>query len=359
MANELSTRQKIFAVAQEGTYGVDKIDADFVANNDLRVLDVGAAASILPIGDRVQIDLARNSVAVAEVEHFHSHAEVKIPFSLKGWRGGTAGLEAPLYAPLLAASNHSETIVATTSATYKQVTNWGPSFTAYMWQKVLGTSSLHHRLYKATGVRGIIEYLEFGLRRDAFGMFDGRGIGYEPVTAPAAYWSAAGVPLLRHGGASVTYTGDILQDTSPFLMSRSLTITIDGEVFDCKLARLRPNLTPVNGEDNSGAATVSEVWVTGGDTPAQLELETKGDGGDYAKLLALLAGGSKVAASMTFASGGARITVSAPKATLAQDISKTDQNGVEGHGAVLDLLGDYSSNVIGENAYTVQYHAAA
>lgn len=355
MANELSSKNFLLLVSLESTYKTDQIDADLVANADINVLDVTTGSSIMTKGEALKFDRARNSSSPVPGEWIQNGTDLKINGDLKAWISGDAGEEMPVAGDILRICGHTETLVSATSSTYTPKTNVSESATIYQYMRVIGSATLQHKIRSARGVRGQLDMIEMSVKNGLRYEATLKSPSYDQVTAANTFISSAGVIIKRRAGTAVTYTGDLLQDNAENFVGRSVIVTIDSQTFSCKSVRLKPGNGIATLDNMTGTTTTDEVFTVG--LAPKLEIEIDGDDTEYKKLLTLLDAATTVSGTAVIESAGCKCTIGFPVGQVAQDVAVSDNNGLEGYSTVLDLSGDYSASVIGENAYYVKFEA--
>jgi len=180
----LLSRKRLILLKKESTYGTDIVPAgtDAVLVRDL---------SVTPLqSDVVSRDLVRSYLGASEQLLANTRVECQFTVELAG--SGTAGT-APRYGAALQACGLSETLVATTSATYAPVSASFSSCTIYY--------NLDGVLHKVTGARGTFT-LNAEVGQIPSIQFTLTGI-YVPPTdtaAPAVTYSAQATPLIFKQG---------------------------------------------------------------------------------------------------------------------------------------------------------------
>jgi hypothetical protein len=148
----LLSRKRVILAKTESTYGTDSSpvgtgvtpNAILIRNLDVTPLDA----------EIVSRDLVRPYFG--NYDQIIAAQKVQVSFEVELQSSGTAG-SAPAYAPLLLACGMSETIVASTSATYRPVSSTFSSVTIYFQPQdnTAGSSPLH----KILGARGNVEFM--------------------------------------------------------------------------------------------------------------------------------------------------------------------------------------------------------
>jgi hypothetical protein len=185
----LLSRKRLILLKKEVTYGTDVVPAgtDAVLVRDL---------SVTPLqSDVVSRDLVRSYLGASEQLLANTRVECQFTVELAG--SGTAGT-APRYGAALQACGMSETLVATTSATYAPVSASFSSVTIYY--------NLDGVLHKVTGARGTFT-LNAEVGQIPSIQFTLTGI-YVPPTdtaAPAVTYSAQATPLIFKQGNTSAY----------------------------------------------------------------------------------------------------------------------------------------------------------
>ena len=356
MANELGSKNFLLLLALETTYKTDKIDANLTANTAINVLDVAVGSSIITKGEALKFDRVRNSSSPVAGAWIQNDTDLKINGDLKAWRTGSSGGEMPHCADVLKICGHSETIVSATSSTYRPRTNNSDSATVYQMMRVIGSATLQHKIRSARGVRGQLDLIEMSVKNGLKFEATLKGASYDQVTPADTFISAAGVIAKRKAGTVVTYTGGLLQDSTNDFIGRAVVVTIDGQAFNCKSVRLKPGNAMTTLENMTGTTTTDEVFTVG--LAPKLEIEIDGDDVEYKKLLTLLDTAKKCVGTVVMVTAGCKCTISFPVGQVAQDVAVVDNNGLEGYSTVLDLAGDYTTSVIGENAYSIKFETS-
>jgi hypothetical protein len=185
----LLSRKRLILLKKESTYGTDIVPAgtDAVLVRDL---------SVTPLqSDVVSRDLVRAYLGASEQLLANTRVECQFTVELAG--SGTAGT-APRYGAALQACGMSETLVASTSATYAPVSTAFSSCTIYY--------NLDGVLHKVTGARGTFT-LNAEVGQIPSIQFTLTGI-YVPPTdtaAPAVTYSAQATPLIFKQGNTSAY----------------------------------------------------------------------------------------------------------------------------------------------------------
>lgn len=186
----LLSRKRLILLKKESTYGTDIVPAgtDAVLVRDL---------SVTPLqSDVVSRDLVRSYLGASEQLLANTRVECQFTVELAG--SGTAGT-APRYGAALQACGLSETLVATTSATYAPVSASFSSCTIYY--------NLDGVLHKVTGARGTFT-LNAEVGQIPSIQFTLTGI-YVPPTdtaAPAVTYSAQATPLIFKQGNTSAFS---------------------------------------------------------------------------------------------------------------------------------------------------------
>lgn len=185
----LLSRKRLILLKKEATYGTDIVPAgtDAVLVRDL---------SVTPLqSDVVSRDLVRAYLGASEQLLANTRVECQFTVELAG--SGTAGT-APRYGAALQACGMSETLVASTSATYAPVSASFSSVTIYY--------NLDGVLHKVTGARGTFT-LNAEVGQIPSIQFTLTGV-YVPPTdtaAPAVTYSAQATPLIFKQGNTSAY----------------------------------------------------------------------------------------------------------------------------------------------------------
>ena len=185
----LLSRKRLILLKKEVTYGTDVVPAgtDAVLVRDL---------SVTPLqSDVVSRDLVRAYLGASEQLLANTRVECQFTVELAG--SGTAGT-APRYGAALQACGMSETLVASTSATYAPVSASFSSVTIYY--------NLDGVLHKVTGARGTFT-LNAEVGQIPSIQFTLTGV-YVPPTdtaAPAVTYSAQATPLIFKQGNTSAY----------------------------------------------------------------------------------------------------------------------------------------------------------
>jgi hypothetical protein len=161
--NFISWKKKTLLLKKETTAGTDAIPTP--ALNAVRATNVTLTLE----GDEVTNS---NELAYFENDEISwSNKTFKIKGEILMYGSGTAGT-APAYSPLIIACGHSETIVASTSVTYKPVSDSTETATLYFY---IGTI-----LYKATYSKGKADFA-FGIGEFSKMNFEFTGVYVEPA----------------------------------------------------------------------------------------------------------------------------------------------------------------------------------
>jgi hypothetical protein len=145
----LLSRKRVILAKTETTYGIDPTPTGAANAILIRNLDVTPLDAEIVSRDLVRPYFGNYDQIVAA-------QKVQVSFEVELQGSGAAGT-APAYAPLLLACGMSETIVASTTATYRPVSASFSSVTIYFQPQDNTASS--SPLHKVTGARGNVEFM--------------------------------------------------------------------------------------------------------------------------------------------------------------------------------------------------------
>jgi hypothetical protein len=308
----LLSRKRLILLKKEVTYGTDVVPAgtDAVLVRDL---------SVTPLqSDVVSRDLVRAYLGASEQLLANTRVECQFTVELAG--SGTAGT-APRYGAALQACGMSETLVASTSATYAPVSASFSSVTIYY--------NLDGVLHKVTGARGTFT-LNAEVGQIPSIQFTLTGV-YVPPTdtaAPAVTYSAQATPLIFKQGNTSAFS---FFSYAGCLQSVSLDIgntVVYRELVGC-----------------AKEALITQRNVTGTVMIEAVTIATK----DY--FSAALTDGTT--GNLTFLHGtaaGNRVTLTAARADLG-DPSYGDTDGI----AMLNLPYTSIPSATGNDEFTLAY----
>ena len=343
----ISANKRVWTWASEGTYGTDAVDALLAADSAIVYQAVNAGSLITPV--RTNTTPSRAIASQSGVKSFkvddHSTFELTIPFN-----AGVGTPNTPNYAPLLKACGFTETVGATTS-TYVIGTANSASVTLWNWYREL--IAYEFRLRRARGCLATAS-LNFAVGEEAVIAFSGLGIGYHDLTNEAAYFSAAGNPILDLSGAS-TSTGTI--DTAERMVCKGMTITYNsGTVAVSALSIVQAanvqavklmSADPISSRitrtrDDAGNATVSLSIETTDDSATFEDFQAAANDEEVANLVIVLLGATRQC-TIT-----ARIQLHGPGTERANA-------GALGFDFTGILTGDFATHPFGDNELTLLY----
>jgi len=358
MAEDLSTIHRRVLTQSEATYGTDAID---LANN-LAVDRVYHSLDELAITGNVNLKerpVTRGSAA--RVEHVMLRENMSVSASgaiTAAEAAGGAGTEAPLFRDFLLAMGLSETIVASTSATYARSTTWTSGLSMYDYMRHL--DDYLWRLVVATGVRGngtwSLEAGEIGTWA-----FEGQSNNFDEDSATTAdphmysedlaFFDAAGLIDLDKEGSAIVYTGAEIYDETAVMCVESMTLTVDAEDFAIQsmtgdlgwsvVPRRRTRATPV----------IEEVVLLD-DGGVKLGIVLDDSGTDFAKAIRMALDANAVSASAVLTdgtgSGGSTLTMTYPKVQFDW-VALRDDSGLATWEIPAFANGDYGASILGDN----------
>ncbi len=364
-AGHLSFTKGRSLIELETTYGTDAID---LANNlavnrtyqDFRTVEV------VPNTIPVEVQRVRGSGSPVAGDILLDSQSVTIEGALAGAVGvGGAGTEAPAFAALLKAAGLSETIVASTSATYQPTTTIDQSISMYHYKRDL--EFYQFRLLVLTGLRGSLS-MTFTLDDEATYTFEGiaNNLPVDSTTADfkwisdsLAFFDSSGLIDLDKTGSAIVYTGSEAYADDPKLIVNNITVTVDGQ--DLCLSELTLNMNRVNTQVRAikGATTTAKV-LNLFDAPITLDMTLAESSDGYDKLLDLWINSSEVAATVTasLGTGNDRVRLEIPKLQVLAAPSMSDNGGTVAHSFTARLSGDYGSNIRGDNDFQLIWDAA-
>jgi hypothetical protein len=345
----ISADYKIWTWALEGTYGVDAVNLLLDADAAIVYQAVNNGASITPQPINFQPDRARASQDGVPSSFIKNKSAFSLPVPFKA---GLGTANTPNTAPVLKGCGFGENIdTAFTEYTLQSVLQ--PGFTLYNWVPELNTSN--HRLIRATGCLGNLS-ISGAANEEALFQVEGEGNSYFDWSTPAAYFSAAGNPILLAGGGASTSTAT--RDASERLLCRSATITWDGvslpvsswtidaamgiETVDVQTAE-PTGVRVVRSRSGVAPATVSLGLETAPDaSAAYAALRTKSDTGVIADLTIVLLGSTRKCTITARVQFLPRFAERANAGTLGFDIS-----GI--------VVGDFGTHPFGNNSLKLKY----
>lgn len=295
---QLSADRKIAAFEGETTYGTDAIDPGPPASfHAFRAIDI--------IPQITLIESPRATFSASGEKHctLPSHNDVtwEIPFTGKSGAAGTG----PTYAALLEASGFKETVVASTSVSYRPNTENNmtdtPSATFWMYRMRLDTNTAY--LQKAFGYRGNIT-LTMNIGEEAF--ISGTGMALYSAM-PTSTVSKPTAPTSYDGAGCTVVTG--------------LTLTVGATTYPVESLEIQSNwaMTEVRTGASTGG-TLSQVLLTrpmsGGRLIGSMNLV---DGATALQdAITKWTAGTQATLSATLVQGSNTITITAPNIQFGQ-----------------------------------------
>lgn len=345
----------LIAVA-ETTYGTDAVDAAFTANDDVTYLAVNTGVSLEK--QTVQFEPSRLRPSAAGVAHtmISDHNVLEVSGPLKAWAGGTAGNEAPFYAPFLKACNFAETIVSATSATYALKTANSDSVTVYFY--VRNAEDDNFRLNYLTGGRGNISF-NFAVNTEATWAATILGASANDWSNDLTFFDSSDQPALDKAGSALTYSGTASRDSATRMICQSMTLTVGGTSYpvasatlDCawgttpvRTVQASPTVSKLINTREDGSRPNGTLQLIDGET-AYEDVLTKWDASTEAALVISLDDGTN------------DITFTAPKIQMGPPAA-TNTGGVRAFDIPFFVNEDRSSAPFGDNDLTIVYQAGA
>ena len=362
MSSLLSSQYAVWILASEGTYGTDAIETILDADGALTYLDLDNPSSMIPVSELFEPDRVRASHSGVPHSVINNHMAVELSGPLKGKEAAGAGNEAPLYSPILLASNFAETVVSATSATYALKTAQQGSFTAYHYRRNLEDNLW--RLVYGYGIRGSTK-LSFGVNVEPTFTFGGLSANWVDWSNDLAFFGTGGAggvltdqPILENDGTtdiSASYTGTAAKDTVARVLCHTMTITLGATTYpltslDLDLAW---NVAPLNTMNN--AATNAKTLLTRGSSSRPNGTFLLLDGATaYEDVLTKSVAGTEAALQVIASNATSSIQLDAAKVQLGIP-TLSDQNGVAGFEVPFFLAGNFASNPHGEGDLTLTY----
>lgn len=345
-ADFVSSNYGLVMFASESTYGTDQIDADLNANTDV-VYQCVEECTIATAETLLRPACIRATHDVSEHALVKNGSTVSMSGLLTG-KLSTAG-DAPEYSAVLKAANLSETIAASTSATYSAATTRQAGMTVVKHEfSVDGTES---RMMFSTGVIGNISF-SLNANEYAKWSFDGTGLDFNPASDDLQYFEAStGKPLLDNGGDSVTYTGAYAYSAKSPMVCKSMTVTVGGTTYNVSTISVDVAFSTGTLDTVNGATTYSQAFNTrGDDAPVSGSFNLVSSGADYDDFLAKWPAGTAAAMVFTVTDGTDTISFSIPNAQLG-GASGGDVNGIRAYeipffGAVNSTAGNDSISIV-------------
>lgn len=345
----LSSDLDVWTFAQEGTYGVDAVDALLAANDAIVYAAINGGSSITPSAINFVPDRARPSQDGIQSSFIKQgcNAALTIPM-----QAGFGTNNVPNYHAILEAAGFLQTASGGGSTTYNLQSIQQPSVTIWRWSPVLNT--LNYRLRRATGVVGNLA-ISATVGQEPLIAFAGPGQGYFDLSAPAAWLNrATGNPILDLAGAS---SSTATMDSAEKLLCRSATITWGATTIPVSSLTIDNAMTPSAIETMNAHPTTARV-VRGragvGAGTVALSFEST-DGG--AAFDALLAGGEAntvATLTMVFAGTTRKVTL-VGNVQFLPVIGERDNGGTRGGDAQGILVANYAANPLGDNSLTATF----
>lgn len=347
-----------FYALQEATYGTDSVTAQLVANTTAMtywdMLSVNITANV----DRFDNPRVRGSGDSEADSHIIRNQTVSLTGALTGAINvGTT--EYTHWRDAMLAAGMSETLVATTSATYKPSTTAQLSMSCINW--IRGAESYKFRAQQALGVRGNISFA-FSLNTPATWTFEGQSnnlpesadtANYQQgISEELAFFAADGTVALRPDtGAAVTYAQTETYGDDPKFLPTSLTLTLDSQTLQASSISYNMNREVAVVEEITGTTNVAKVLSLPGTPTIDVVLTESAAG--YEKVLALAKSGNEVAFTHVqgLGSGNDQFTATANKVQVDASGPVRQANGsIIGHSFRLFCRGDYASSILGDNS---------
>jgi len=350
MSNELSSERRRLIMAPESTYGTDAVEALFTDGTTDIVYQEVADDVLDPERATVEFNRARGSQSGNKHRTVPVQTNVSGTWGLTGRRGTGPGNELPYWDPLARAMNLFGQVVSDTSVTYSPRTAQQQAATIYQFIRQLESDD--YRLLYTTGVRGSGEFV-FNLDEEAVLNFTGIGL-YQGVMSDAAQFfspTTGAAALLKDALTAVTARSgggeELYADQNPIL-TRVMTLTVDGQVFEATGLSLNLNWT-VTAKRVVNANGVSKVILTRPPTGARIGGGITLLDGDLAlnKVLDLYEDGAEVALNLVGTSGDGgpgsdRITVDAPRMQVGRVSAPSDSGGIAQFDVPYSFNGDWS-----------------
>jgi hypothetical protein len=345
----ISADYKIWTWALEGTYGTDAVNVLLDADSAIVYQAVNNGGAITPIPINFQPDRARASQDGVASTFIKNKSSFSLPLPFKA---GVGTPNTPPTAPVLKGCGFGENI-DTAFTEYTLQTVLQPGFTLYNWIPELNTAN--HRLMLATGCLGNLA-ISGAANEEALFQVEGEGNSYQDWSTAAAYFSAAGNPILLAGGGASTSAAT--RDTSERLICRSATITWDGVslplsawTIDCAMGietvdvqTAHPTgVRVVRSRSGVSPATVSLALETGPDASAAYNsLRTKADAETQANLIIVLTGKTR------------KCTITARVQVLPR-FAERPNAGQMGFDISGIIVGNFATHPFGNNSLSLKY----
>jgi len=362
------TRLGKVLIASESAYNTDALDGNLGAANDY-TYQAFRTCDILPVDAIVEHQRVTCSFDGVPSSVLKNHVSVSIEGPLHGaiLSGGPA-TEAPHYAPLLQAAGMSETIVASTSATYAPSTTQQDAMTIYRYLR--NAEDGNFRMIYATGVRGNM-VLNFAVGDEITYQFDGIGANFPESTDTAGFngWSAdlafvdanGLIVLDKTGAAFVATSGTVGYDTRRKLMVEAITVEAGGVTYPCAGLTFSPNYTVSALQTINSAQQTSRVILTRdpGNRPGGTLQLLETDDAYEATIAAWLSAGEvtlNVVASNGSGAGFDRFTLASANMQFFLP-TPSDSGGVTAWSVDYRLSGAYTTP-IGNDSFSMAYDQA-
>lgn len=247
-------RRRVLLAKVESTYNTDAVPTE--ADNAILIEDLNWSPEGLRMVDRPAI---RSSLGALQQVYGGSLLNVSFTAEVKG--SGAAGTPPELGALFLGCAM-AETIVASTSVTYKPASDSQSSLTFYIYED--GT------LIKLTGCRGTCEMIgEVGARMMASFTFTGHFDGPADVAIASPTYDSTVPPILINGNFTIGGFGAIIQAAN---INLGLTVEVP------------PNLSATDGygevlvtsRDVNGSINPEQTLVAAKDFMAEFKAGTTG-----------------------------------------------------------------------------------
>lgn len=346
-------------IASEGTLGTDAID---LANNlaTARVyLDVD---SITWTPNAIPVDVNRVRGSASSEAHGVVLDNQKIDL-VTPWSGAIAvgTTEYPNFAALMKCTGHTETLVSSTSATYKPSTAPGAGVSMYYWQR--DGEAYTFRLHYGVGIRGQLSQVECNLDQEAKATWElyaanlpdasGDTANFQGgISEDLAFFDSSGLIDLDKTGSAIIYTGAETYDDAPKFICKGMTVTIDSQTMICSSVTMRfPRTIKIVRAVTGDPTTVKIVTVP---QPPTLDFVLQEGNAGYEKIVDRLPTGTEVAGSVLLdnGSGNDQCLISYPKLQV-RGASRSEDGGYVAHSISCIGRGDYGSSILGDNDYSI------
>ena len=350
MAGILSTAYSVYVIEPEATYGVDAVNAAYVANDDVVYLAINNGGDITPIGAPFTPDRARASQDGVASSFVKSHSELNLPIPMTA---GIGTANTPNYAALLKACGFIETIGAS-STTYVLGTSCADSVTVYKYTRNLTDNQW--RLKKATGCL-LNMSLGSAPGEEPVLTMAGQGASFFDLSAPAAYFDASGEPALDGDGDSITYTGAATADDAQRLLCVGGTITYNSGVVPASTVTLdiAMSVAPImTQQGNPIAARI--IRARSGVSPANgsIGVESTDLMAAYDDIAAAVLSNEVATLSLLFKGSTKKVTATI-NVQFSDRLAERDNNGAVGFDAPFIAVGKFGVHPFGDNAVQLVY----